>query len=153
MKRTRRLILELSLLAVLVVYLVSQFIPKTIVDPVLLKYDNEFHSIVKKYCKEEQYFHPIQKFIYFQDMGNDYNDIAFCQSNRYTSFKIVYNIKVWKIQDEDQRFSGFVHEATHCYFKEPHSLDPNHYMFAFENNLSKDTVKYQLAEFLKKKCN
>ncbi len=143
-------IIRYSLYFVLFIFITSYFIPYTVIDPTLGKYDQEFLVLLKNNCAENKYLHPIQKTIYFQDMPM--NNIAYCSTNGYTSFKIVYNKKEWDIQSEDQRFSSLVHEFSHCYFGIGHSSDPNHFMFAYENNLSKEVVEKQVLELIKEQC-
>lgn len=126
-------------------------IPYTIIDPVLLPYDKQFLDIVKIYCKPGQYLSPLQKTIYFEDI-KDRSRIAYCKSNGYTTFNIVYSTYHWNIQSEDEKFATMRHEEFHCYFGINHSPNPNHFMYAFENNLSRQVIEEQTIELLKALC-
>ena len=131
-------------------YIVKSCIPYTVIDPQLSKYDTDYLNIVKQYCGSTKYFHPLQKTIYFQEMEN--NHIAYCARNRFTKLNIVVNSKYWKDSSEDMKYSTLVHELTHCYFRVGHSENKHHFMYSFENFLTREEVDTQLIEFLKEQC-
>lgn len=126
-------------------------IPYTVIDPELAPYDQEFQTILNKYCAPNKYIRPWQKTIYFDDLHNN-NLIAHCLTNGYTTFKIVYNKYNWDRNTIDEKYSFMMHELTHCYFNENHSPDPAHYMYAYNNNLSINTIKFQVEELIKHRC-
>lgn len=144
-------IIRYSLYGILILMMLQTFAPYTKVDPELEKYDKEFLATVNKYCTKSQYLQPWQKAEYFNDLGEGH--IGYCSTNDITKLIIRINPKYWNGKSEDEKFSTFSHEATHCYLNTDHSPNPNHFMFAYENYLSKETVQAQLIEFLKKKCN
>ncbi len=143
-------LIRYSLYLVASLFIVSYFIPYTIIDPALENYDREYKALLIKYCPKDKYIHPLQKTMYFQDLpiGN----IAYCQTNSYTSFKIVYNKREWDIQSEEQRFSTARHELSHCYFGIGHSDDPKNYMYPYERFLSRQVVEQQTIELIQEQC-
>ena len=140
-----------SLYTVIILFIIAQLIPYNAVDPELAVYEQEYLTTVQKYCTRDKYLKPWQKAIYFQQL--DYNNIAYCQSNHFSTMKIVYNIRNWNTQSEDERFASIQHELFHCYFGVGHSDDPKNFMYAFENYLSKQVVIEQEIALLKKLCN
>ena len=128
----------------------SNFVPYTSIDPELAKFDNEFVAEVKKYCREDQYFHPIQKRIFFENI-EDKQVIAQCGYSPF-NFKVGVSYFHWRRSSEEQKFATLNHEFTHCYFKVGHNPDPGNYMYAFENYLPREVVKKQLTDFLAERC-
>jgi hypothetical protein len=146
---TKKLIRTL-LYTALIFQIISILIPYKIVDPGLVKYDQEFHSYLNEHCPSKKYLNPIQKSIYFSDLAPGVMGV--CQTNGLTKFTIVYDVNVWYNITEDQRFSTSMHESVHCYFNRGHSEDPGHFMYKEENHLPKDIVINQLVELIKEQC-
>lgn len=141
------------LYAALACYYLSYFIPYKVIDPELAPYEKEFLDTVHLYCNDNQFYsNPRQETLIINDLGNNIQ-IAYCSYNLvFSHFEITFNSRFWKSGTEDERYSSLIHEFTHCYFHEGHSKDPYNYMYAYENNLTKNVVKKQLEQLAKKKC-
>jgi hypothetical protein len=146
-----RKLFEMALIVFCISLIGFMVIPYTSIDPKLLPYDQQYLAIVQQYCKPNQYLHPWQKTIRFEDI-KDHNNIANCETNQHTTFKVTYSIYNWNQQNEDDRFSTAFHEFTHCYFGADHSQDPSNFMYAYSNPLTKEVVIQQLTDYLKEKC-
>lgn len=129
--------------------LLSTLVPYKVVDPEIVPYQQEYLFYVQKYCQKDQYFQPLQELIEIKELPGLI--IAQCQKS-LTKIHIIYNKRFWSQDLYPFRMSTMIHEFSHCYFGEGHSLDPNNFMFAYENSLPLDTVKVQLEDYLKKKC-
>lgn len=129
----------------------SYLIPYNIINSELVPYENEYLGYVHKYCHKNEYLNPIQKKLEIIDLDDD-NVIARCSHNNLTQIHIQYNKKHWDKDSRDTRTIILWHEFTHCYFGEGHFQDPMHFMYAYNNDISLDTAKQQLEEYLQKKC-
>jgi hypothetical protein len=132
-----------------ILFISSYLIPYTVVDPQLAPYEEEFMGHVKKYCREDQYFHPIQKTEEIKDLP--WIVVARCKRT-LTSMTVTFNRQYWDGNNHDSRASTLFHEYLHCYFSEPHSEDPDNFMYFEETYVPIDKVNKQLDEILQKRC-
>ena len=135
---------------IIAIFFIVNLWPVRNIDPAITPFHNEIFSIIEKHCDRSQYYYPLQVEIKIQPLDKVF--IAYCNRNLYTKFTIVYNSKHWSYQSDDQKFETLAHELLHCMFREDHVNDPGHFMFAYENNLSKVIVLKQLNDYLTKKC-
>jgi hypothetical protein len=135
---------------VLCLSIVSKAIPYTSVAPELADYNNTYQQMLKNYCKDTQYFNPLQKDINFGDI-EDRVIIAKC-GRSLIGFRVVVDRKHWERAEPNERFSTMMHELSHCYLGVDHSPDPGNFMYAYENYLPIDVVLIQLRDLLIDHC-
>lgn len=125
------------------------FYPIHHVDNELKQYNDYFLYEVNKYCDKSQFSILNKTIIKFDDLNR--GELGVCR-RALIRFEVLIDKKSWDRSQQDRKFSTITHELTHCYLKEEHSPNPNHYMYATENNLPTLMVMLQLEELLKKKC-
>lgn len=120
-------------------------------DQFLVKYFNEFKAIYEITCHK-----PFSNLIPEQGAVIRMHDlpeqvIGLCE-NRGSSFRISFSPKYFaKFNITDIR-SVFWHESLHCFFDEPHSSNPKHFMAPYYSKIDQQTLNKQLIEYLGQHC-
>lgn len=123
--------------------------PNRDIDTNIAPYYNEYMTLVKAKCSEDQYLHPKNIFIEFRHLKSNY--YGYCQ-NATNSFLIAINIDNWSDLSDEMRFQLISHELTHCMFKEPHHVEFYSYMYPTLRYHSRDETMSQINYLLDQKC-
>ena len=126
-------------------------VPYPIVDKDLEPYYKEALSTIKEYCPE---YKEIKNYkIKFTDHIDDENGIIGLCTAYYSRYTIQFKRGFWKYLDADDRYSLFIHEASHSMLEENHINDPSHYMNPeLMHNLTKSVTKRQFIQVIKEHC-
>lgn len=118
-------------------------------DAELNEYYEKGMSMVKRYCRDNQYYRPAVISIRFENLKPDVLATCYLRLNGYT---ILFNKRNWYALSELDRTQLVMHELAHCIFNEDHIDDKQHFMNSYMSYIPADTLKKQLDEYLTKKC-
>ncbi len=143
-------ILRMILLVILAITSIYTYTPYfyTKVDPEIVPYFNEYKKIVLNKCGEVKELNQ-HYVIEFSTLDEGILGVCLLRPTRFT---IQISSSWWNKLSEADRFQLIAHESFHCIFNEPHSSDPNSFMYASMNVLTKNETIQQINKLLEIRC-
>lgn len=128
-------------------------IPYHRLDPNLGDLNAEFIETVKENCDIDILNYPNKTIIGFDDLWkkNLADAIGVCYLSS-AWWKISFDKTFWNSLDNDSKYALAMHEFSHCYLKEDHSVSKNNYMYSYMVPLTKELTKSQLIDNINKRC-
>lgn len=124
-------------------------LPYTKIDPVLGMYYNTIKYAVDRDCPSQDYYHPNQILMKFDNLQGQTIGMCTRTINRYT---IRIDSSWWSEARQDERFQLMAHELSHCILGADHVDDRHSFMSSTFQTLSMSEVILQLRELIKEKC-
>ena len=142
-------------LKMILIILLSAFtfliIPYPVIDKQLEPYYNESLATIKEYCPT---YKEIKNYkIKFSDNIDPQHGVIGLSTGYYGRYTIQFERHYWKYLDSDDRYSLFIHEASHAMLNVEHIDDPGHYMNPeLMHNLTKEVVRQQFIKIIREHC-
>lgn len=146
---------RLSIYTLVVWLLVSCGAKEVKVDPELVSYRDWYFDMVKEECPIGTPVEPDNYTIEFVDgYDDDEWKVGECTTwNMISKRLITIDRKWWSIMPEIYRKELIAHEMTHCFFNEPHSTDPNNFMYyMLADFTSTSRLEHNIYKYLEKQC-